>query len=241
MSILVDTQFDTDEIRDAIKATQYPITWYDSRRDLDFPTGDITGALLSIYGYKRLLRTNRINFPHNCGLRTNSFDYSAYFNSWRACLLNRYPTWGPLKYIRTITNPEIKPVFCRPDSGWKPWSGCVLDHNLWSDIGLDAYLDDQMAVVSNVVKIDGEWRCHISDNRIVNIDSYGSYSNNATIEDIASYVSTLLACYPTPPDDKYVIDVALAGGCPWVVELNSWTCSGIYSPAAVQKILAAMV
>lgn len=141
-----------------------------------------------------------------------------YITTWKNLLENRF------EGVR----------FIRPNSGKKIFNGTICDHDhLTQDVGLSiANIEDNTLVfVTSPKEINLEWRFFVGKSKIITSSLYHEngdlkiemrYDREATY--LAFLVSTLIS-----PDPIFVVDICkTTSGDYKVLELNGFSCSGLY-------------
>ena len=141
-------------------------------------------------------------------------------------------------------------VFVRPDSGFKTFTGQTISYDNWEEgIKLvdqtSSVMDETMIVVAPMQEILGEFRFVIADRKVVAGSEY-RWDDKLDIrrdwppecEELAQKVADL----DWQVDCVYVCDVALTPHGPKIVEVNSFSCAGLYAcdlHAVVEAVSAA--
>lgn len=172
-----------------------------------------------------------------CNLK--NFKCQTYYCHLGEYLLNQDYIMLPLKelirrkdYICDLFGANI---FVRPDCGDKAFTGKVVNYH---DISLDAfdygfyYEDDSiLTIVSSAKKIDKEWRFVVCDHKVI---TGSQYKINCELEVEKGYpqdafdFAQKIADIKWQPDSCYTIDVSLSEGKYSILEINSFSCSGMY-------------
>jgi hypothetical protein len=139
-------------------------------------------------------------------------------------------------------------LFIRPDSGFKPFTGTVFDVNdLQAKFNLmDSFQDvhgDTIVMVSSPKTITAEWRLFIVGEKIVAGSRYrlsGRFSTSPDVpSEIIEFGTQVLAKTTYRPDPGWTMDICTdADGKPWLLEIGSLSCSGIYDADAMAVVLA---
>lgn len=125
--------------------------------------------------------------------------------------------------------------FIRPDRGDKPFAGHVVaSHSFDSDINflLNYNQIDNIVMVSKAVNINKEYRFIVVEDKVITGSQYKvsgeldlqEFSNGLALE----YAQSILN-KDWRPDPAFVIDVCEVDGKFYLLELNSFSCSGIYA------------
>ena len=166
-----------------------------------------------------------------------------YYSYWGQYLLNQDYMMLPLPEIlrkreyvfNNLGKREC--IFIRPDSGAKPIVGQILEYeNLDRDFkafgnsaGND--LDQIIAVISSPKPIEKEWRCVVVDKAVV---AFSQYKENDKLVikkeiDVEAFVlASSIAKEKWQPDIAYTLDICKSCGDYYLLEANSFSCSGLY-------------
>jgi hypothetical protein len=147
--------------------------------------------------------------------------------------------------------PPDRDVFVRPDKVTKSFTGFRIPADAFEfEIGcLDRVARvgaDELVVIANVKPIDLECRYVIADGKVVAKSTYGwdeSFVPSTRTDARCDAVALEVARRDWQPDTVYTCDVALTEGRGRVVELNSFSCSGLYAcdTDAVAKAVTASI
>lgn len=126
-------------------------------------------------------------------------------------------------------------VFFRPNSGFKTFQGqIILRENFESEWNwmMEFSDEDSLAVVSSPKVINEEWRFIVCDKKIIT----GSlYKNNGRIdrqpffEPNKSWYFAQEVANVWQPESAFIIDICSSNDSLYLVEINSFSCSGLYS------------
>jgi hypothetical protein len=147
--------------------------------------------------------------------------------------------------------PPTTDLFVRPDRVTKSFTGFQIkadtfEYEMSCLDRLSGVGPEELVVIASAKPIDLECRYVIADGRVVAKSTYGwaegfvpSTATDARCDEIAREV----ARRDWQPDTVYTCDVALSGGRGKVVELNSFSCSGLYAcdTVAVAEAVTACV
>ncbi len=135
--------------------------------------------------------------------------------------------------------PDYDPIFVRPDSPLKPFSGRVLERGQISLAALDFgfYFDDPTlpVVVAPVRQVQREWRYVVADGRVVAGSSYVADGRRALPDEPTGEPWTFaqtVASSIEAPEIVYVLDVCESGGDLRVLELNPFSGADLYACSA---------
>lgn len=146
-------------------------------------------------------------------------------------------TWGMFRknFENFFHHFKNNAVFIRPDSGVKTFTGQLIDVGCFN---VDA---DGLEKVSNVKfetiiwvspkkEIEAEYRFWICNKNVVASTEYSWDDKElGDIPDTAIHLAEIVAKYEWQVDRTYVVDIAICNGSPFVVEFNSFSCSGLYN------------
>lgn len=146
---------------------------------------------------------------------------------------------------------ELSRIFIRPVSGFKTFTGFVLDINeidyeLNSTMQLTSVMDETYILVAPYKQILDEQRFLIVDGRVVDGSLYKkngkSHIDGSCLNDsfIGSFnVAKQMAKNAWQPDSIYICDVARTHDGFQIIELNSFACAGLYGmnkPIVIEAI-----
>lgn len=167
------------------------------------------------------------------------FECSVYYSYFGRYLLNNYYTILPgVEAIRLQdqlfeafgSNDE---VFVRPSGVLKTFTGKVVyREDFRNSLAPSRYDSTNLVVISEPKEIGREWRLVIADDEIVASSQYRdqgviSFSRGSP-EDVKSFASDVLRTVRWRPDPVFIMDVCESEEEFFVVELNSFSCSGLY-------------
>lgn len=129
-------------------------------------------------------------------------------------------------------------IFMRPDSGAKTFYGNVYPYDEWdSELKLmDGYagkpLDEILVVVSSPKPISREWRIVVgTDNGPIAASQYkkdGELNEDTGCPVDVWNIAVKLSKHKWQPDRLYTVDVCESEGKFYFLEVNSFSCSGLY-------------
>jgi len=167
----------------------------------------------------------------------------SYFSYWGEYLFNSDYIMLPMMevlrrqdYVYNMFGIEDV-IFIRPNSGAKPFTGQTLpketiekEFKLFSNYA-GKPLDEIIVVISSPKVIDKEWRCVIIDKKVV---AYSQYKKNDKL-DIENSIDSEALCLAGKiakeewqPDKIYTLDICKSGDKYALLEINSFSCSGLY-------------
>lgn len=158
---------------------------------------------------------------------------SAYHPHLGGLLLNSRYKIIPWRKIASCM--DMGTFFIRPDSGKKLFTGVVTDYDsLRTDIGFAAAgLEPETKVlVAPYQRVEEEWRFFVSNGHVITGSLYNVKGEHFESELVDMHAFELAyeasKCYN--PDPVYVIDICKTQSGEYkVLELNSFSCSGLYS------------
>lgn len=177
---------------------------------------------------------------------------SSYYPRFQNYILNHQSFFLP--YGSLVANKDLiytslgnnDCVFIRPDSGFKQFTGQVIEYkNFEKDIesfGFYDYDPSMMCVVAKPINVRHEFRYFVSKEAgILGVSSYrvdGHINHNHKSSSMMDrFVSQIITTMDWHPDPIYTMDVADLGSCFGIVELNSFSASGLYG-VDKKKLLA---
>jgi len=138
--------------------------------------------------------------------------------------------WDEFAYYHNPLYPSPQEVFIRPDSGTKPFTGYVVNpeekhkiQTLSETVG-----PETLVVIAPKKEITKEWRFVVCDKKIIAGCQY--------LPTESQYYDTQALCLAIEisrnewePDRCYTIDIAESEGKMYLLEINSFSCSGFYA------------
>jgi len=157
--------------------------------------------------------------------------YYAYFGDM---LLNRNYVMMPIVELERRWNSVcFGRMFVRPDSGAKPFVGQIIGpkelHKIQSLS--QAVGPETLVVISKEKKISEEYRLVVCDRKIVAASRYFPEELRIDVFDLPRPLFCLASSVCEigwQPDLCYTLDIAIHDGRPYVLEVNSFSCSGFY-------------
>jgi hypothetical protein len=174
-------------------------------------------------------------------------DCSAYYPHFGRHLLNHEHAVMPLEEALSGVGEVFARfgrdgrVFVRPCGVQKTFTGRCADRESFVLALESARYAKEPVLVASPHEIAREWRIVVARGRFVAASQYKSEGRHSELpgcpQDVRRYVDRLLAEVPYRPDPIYVLDVCLSGSNLYLLELNSFSCSGLYQcdPSAVVK------
>lgn len=131
--------------------------------------------------------------------------------------------------LTTYTHIPDQPWFIRPDSGDKPFTGFVVTPNekhriesLVQSVGLET-----LVVIAPEKKITTEWRFVICDKQVVTGCQYLP-DEKPIWHPLSFRLAERIASQKWQPDLCYTVDIAESESNTYLLEINSFSCSGFY-------------
>lgn len=177
-----------------------------------------------------------------------NFRFSESLRHWGARMLNREAVFlllGEFSAARFAASPKI---FVRPDRDLKELSGCV-----WPVSDFAEYVDklraagnrtalDMPIVVAPTRQIDSEWRLHVIDGKVSTGSRYelfGDLDYSTELPDTLCQFAEETAKIWSPAR-AFVMDLAMVGDTPMVLEFNGINSAGFYH-SDVKRVVADIV
>ncbi len=130
-------------------------------------------------------------------------------------------------------------VFMRPNSGFKEFTGQVYEKKYWKgmiELSNTDIQPEDLVVVARPRDIDFEYRVIVGpDGPITLCRTHKDRKLDADVEEncinaelIRDFINEVLEETNYSPDPFFTIDVGILAGRPYIVEVNSMSCSGYY-------------
>lgn len=127
-------------------------------------------------------------------------------------------------------------VFMRPASGEKVFTGRIIAKEEFEKVlptlGYDVIADDELVIVSEPRNIELEWRFVVADRKVITGSRYVPMWLRLREEDRTAEIFAQHVCdnVSWTPDRVFCMDVCRTmSGHYYVIELNSFSCSGLYA------------
>lgn len=128
-------------------------------------------------------------------------------------------------------------IFIRPNRGNKLFAGMTVSQSeitreLHYCITRSGVLENELVLVSRPRRIAREWRFVVANNEIVTGSQYLVNGNLEVSEDTGNagiFLRMVLDVVKWEPDRVFVVDVCECNGQDYILELNSFSCSGLYA------------
>ena len=172
----------------------------------------------------------------------DNFKCSKYFTYYGEHLINKDYTMMPLQEVLRQKDLVLKTfgkdgkIFVRPDSGFKYFTGKVLNADEITLKGFEHgfyYKDTSiLVVVSSPKEIQAEWRFVVAEKEVISGCIY--QSQNIPCKEAESYTDAArdfakkIVLNDWQPEIIYTIDICLSDTKLYVLELNAFSTSGLY-------------
>lgn len=217
-----------------------------SLKDKPFETIDLYSifpkdSCVVTFGTLNLVRDlqHNTNWVPGAWCNFQNFKCSTYYAYWHKYMWNRNGWFQPWGQIRDDYDGET--FFIRPDDGFKSFTGQVIKGDY--DI---RYIDslvkpETLCLVDHLRKPCIEWRLFCSRDEVITGSKYKSNMrldvSDRLDRDVIDYVNRILKEVEWYPDNLFVVDVGMnLDGEYFVIELNSFSCSGVYA-SDIDKII----
>ena len=172
-----------------------------------------------------------------------NFYCNVYYSYWAKYLLNRKYIMLPMmevlrqrKYV--FNNFGIKgSIFIRPNSGAKTFTGQLVEYDrLEKEFELFGNyarkdLDQIIVIIAPPRHIQTEWRCVVVNKKVIAFSQYrknGRLDIKREINIDAFYFAEEIAKTDWQPDRAYTLDICKSDDKYYLLEANSFSCSGLY-------------
>lgn len=199
----------------------------------------IIGPIIA-HGTIEFIRECKKKFPLACPLayqNENVTSFEKFAVPLRDYLLNDDYLILPYKEIKLREEFKRKSFFIKPLSGLKQFTGKVIvpenfEHEINSLNRIERIDDDLLCVVSSSKYIESEFRYIICDGKVITGSEY-RWDNKLDIRidtlPECDKLAEIIAKHEFQADYVYVCDIAMTGDGPKVIELNSFSSSGLYA------------
>ena len=180
-----------------------------------------------------------------------NFCCSTYYSYWAKYLLNKNYIMLPLLEIKRQENYIFDNfgidncIFIRPNSGSKTFPGQILKQeeiNKQFDL-FEGYagksLDQIIAIISSPKVIKKEWRCIVVDKKVIAFSQYienDELNIKKEINTKAFSLAEKIAKEEWQPDIAYTLDICEFNEECFLLEANSFSCSGLYKSDTVSIV-----
>jgi len=173
----------------------------------------------------------------------DAFHCHKYYSYWGKYLLNKDYIMLPMLEILRKRDEIFKQfskngqIFIRPDSGAKSFTGQLVEYDkldrefehFKTNAGRD--LDQIITIISSPKKIEIEWRCTVVNKNVVAFSRYrkdGKLNVEKKIDMGALLFADDIARKEWQPDKAYCLDICKVEYKYYLLEINSFSCSGLY-------------
>lgn len=139
-------------------------------------------------------------------------------------------------------------VFARPVGVQKTFTGRCMEPDDFSRALESSRYTREPVLIASPREVEREWRVVVARGRFVAASQYmqeGRYAESPGCpREVRDYVGRILAEVPYRPDPIYTMDICVSEGGLHVLELNSFSCSGLYqcdAAAVVAEVKALAV
>ena len=168
---------------------------------------------------------------------------NTYYSYWAKYLLNSDYIMLPIMEIKRRKDDIFNEfgvddcIFLRPNSGAKSFTGQILKkEEIERDFDLlgrysGKDLDRIIAIISSPKVIQKEWRCVVVNGRVIAFSQYmsdGKLDVKMEIDADAYCLADKIAKEEWQPDNVYVLDICRSNDEYFLLEANSFSCSGLY-------------
>lgn len=150
-----------------------------------------------------------------------------------------FMTWAMFKQrgMNFFAQWQVKTLFIRPDSGLKTFAGQTITMENWNDTimtldQLSSVMPETMILVARPKDLQGEFRFVIADGQVVTGSEYrwdGKLDIRIDYPQECFEMAQRVAQHEWQVDIAYTCDVALTDDGPKVIELNGFSCAGLYA------------
>ncbi|KKN98839.1 hypothetical protein LCGC14_0140800 [marine sediment metagenome] len=197
---------------------------------------DASDACVLCYGdvdFVKMIK-RRASFIPGTWCNFENMKCSTYFAYLGRHLLNREYAMMPLGDLMRRWNnlteyPPNTSLFIRPDSGAKPFTGYVVKPDKHHKIEslIKTIGPEVLVVVSPEKQIDAEWRFVICNKKVITGCRYLP-DESVYFPQTSFRLAQEIAQNEWQPDICYTVDIAESGGEKYLLEINSFSCAGLY-------------
>ncbi len=190
------------------------------------------------YPFARQIQLHR-NWRPGAWCSIENLDCTTYYAHFGRYLLNQnYVIMPGVEAIRQAdwlysVFGEDDEVFARPSGCQKLFVGrCVSRESFASALSPARYDPATLVVIARRRPINREWRLALAGDRMIGASQYAvdgtrSLASGAP-EEVIRFAADMLAAVRWRPDPVFMVDVCESAGRLWLVELNSFSSSGLY-------------
>lgn len=206
------------------------------------PDRELFSTLECALGYTSLQTANSVRSLCWPGFYYNEYNFkcTTYFNYYWGDLLNQgmFLTYEMLRRSKSMVFEKFGnngAIFIRPNVGFKSFTGTVVTEDFFvKDVEYLGYGDldkTELILVAEPKNILAEYRVVIAEKKAITMSQYrlnNEYEENGThIPEVMKYAEDVTAAWQ--PDKVFVADVAKVTDGYKLIEINSFSCSGLYS------------
>lgn len=155
--------------------------------------------------------------------------------------------YGLIKQSKDFLFDKWPTLFIRPNSGSKPFTGSVVEYDTFDrdiqfDGGLSKISENELCLVSSACRIMEEVRFVVVDGQVITGSFYRLGNKLHYKRAMDSYIriaQNIVNQCSFNPDPVWVLDLCLSGGDFYVLEVNSFSCAGLYE-CDMDKIVQAV-
>lgn len=151
----------------------------------------------------------------------------------------KFITWAMFKHraIEIFDEHQTDLLFIRPDSGYKTFAGqrvqrSLLDDDISTLEQISGVMSDTLIMVNPGIEIQGEFRFVVADKNVIAGSEYrwdGKLDVRRDWPQDCWDLAQQVAQHEWQVDISYTCDVALTSKGPRIVELNGFSCAGLYA------------
>lgn len=180
--------------------------------------------------------------------RTSATQYMSYLPlDWFLNREAKFMTWAMFKQRarELFYDHDTNLLFIRPDSGFKTFAGQrvqfgLLDDDISTLEQISGVMTDTLIMVNPGIDIQGEFRFVIADKQVIAGSEYrwdGKLDVRRDWPQECWDLAQKVAQHEWQVDIAYTCDVALTDSGPRIVELNGFSCAGLYA-CDLEKVVA---
>lgn len=250
------TQYSRRSLVDVLSDQGYPYKIVERKPNGFYdPIDPITDAPVVLYGSHQFVKaTNPDGRFQPGGLGVNDRTaVTAYMSNlpldWFLNKTGQFMTWSMFKQqaVEIFDAAASRTLFIRPNSGFKTFAGQViylgtLDTDIETLDQLTGVMNDTLIFYNYVEKIEGEFRFVIVDGKVVTGSEYrwdGCLDIRIDYPESCFRLAQLVAEQPWQVDIAYTCDIALTEKGPKIIELNGFSCAGLYA-CDLEKVVCAV-
>lgn len=188
--------------------------------------------------------TNQINENSNCepgAIATfKNFKCTEYYTHYTKFLLNYHYVYATVQdlldnWVFYINLFQSNKIFIRSNSGKKKLTGQCFSIEQKSEFvqQIDIYQTNPKVwlMLAPYKKITREWRFVVCDKKVITGCCYASFDmidGDPKYNEVQEFAQNVVNSVDFSPDPVYIMDVCSIGDNYYLLELNSFSCSGLY-------------